>query len=160
MCVCIWMFLLVLSAVVLSRRTSLLTFGIIFTFAPAKYSSTYIDQMSLAEQVQKNLLYQHLWNGVCTFDLTLKNGESVTLCRGTPPEKLHPDDSGALEEEYILPVETEAKWTISQWNDVFEQLTNLNDGEFVRRVVMAMVTLDSTIVFYFVNNGLTKPRKN
>lgn len=114
--------------------------------------------MSLSKDVQNNLLYQHLWNDVTEFELNLKNGDILTLCKGVPSDKLHPDDEKA-DVEYILPVKTESKWTISRWNDVFDSLGD-KEGKLIRRIIMAMVTIDSTVVYYFINNGLIKPRKH
>lgn len=122
------------------------------------FSLDITNSMSLSKDVQNNLLYQHLWTDVTEFDLNLKSGDVLTLCNGVPPEKLHPDDD-KVDVEYILPVKTENKWTISQWNDVFDSL-GAKEGKAIRRIIMAMVTIDSTIVYYFINNGLIKPRKH
>jgi tRNA-splicing endonuclease subunit Sen15 len=113
----------------------------------------------LAKQVINNLNHHHLWTNLSSFPIRTTESE-LEICRGMPPEKLHPDDT-QLSEEYILPVRTEQKWTVRQWKEVFEGIRTATQSESVpRRVVMAMVTNDGTVVYYFINNGLVKPRKN
>lgn len=106
----------------------------------------------LADQIQTNLTHFHLWNDLSQIDVETDRG-TVKIVKGTPPEKLLSEDTEA-KEEYILPSATEDKWTIRQWNQVFTKLNN------PKRMLMAMVTNDGTIVYYFVNNGLAKPKKN
>lgn len=114
----------------------------------------------LAQQTAQNLTHQHLWANVETQTVPLSEGAPITICTGTPPEKLHPDDKN-LCLEYIVPSRTEDKWDIHKWSDIFQALRrHFCLAEPPRRIVMSMVTEDSTIVYYFVNKGLTTPRKN
>lgn len=99
--------------------------------------------------VAKNLVHQQLWHDVSTFQ---RNGYS--FCKGTPPKKLHPDDLEPVQEEIILETRTSAKWTVAQWVDIFEIVSP------AQRIVMAMVTDDSTVVYYIIYKGLQVPRKN
>lgn len=109
--------------------------------------------MDLANTVAHNLKYQHSWNDV----EVVKVGD-WHLCKGTPPKLLHPEDAEKTV-EYVLPSRTEGKWTVSQWSQVFSAINEVN-GTPCKRVIMAMATSDGTVVYYFVNNGIVRPRKN
>jgi tRNA-splicing endonuclease subunit Sen15 len=111
--------------------------------------------MSLTDQVIHNLKFQHFWTSLALFPIT----DSLVICQGIPPEKLHPDDPSSVQTEYLLPAATEHKWTIAQFKQVFDGIKQ-HTGQEPTRIIMAMVTKDSTIVYYFVNNGLITPRKN
>ncbi|ODQ65795.1 hypothetical protein NADFUDRAFT_51073 [Nadsonia fulvescens var. elongata DSM 6958] len=112
-----------------------------------------------------------------------QNEESnlLIVLRGQPPNSLDPkeevqNNSHNVSEgpedmpvpyEWILPAKTEDKWSVKQWDEIFEKIDRLSvinetNGEHkrVERVLMAMVTNDSTIVYYFINKGIKKPRKN
>ncbi|ANB15703.1 hypothetical protein AWJ20_3342 [Sugiyamaella lignohabitans] len=121
--------------------------------------TTALDVMAIEDRVAENLVHQHLWTNLKS--LNIRAAESnIVICTGVPPAKLHPDDY-EISEEYVLPVRTEQNWTVHQWACVFDGIKEATNAEASpRRVVMAMVTEDSTIVYYFVNNGLIRPRKN
>lgn len=95
---------------------------------------------------------------------------------------------GHLYKEFILPCITEQEWSIREWVEVFQQLDKVwersmgKDGddedwekvgvvksdthaEFVpdykpRRLIMACVTNDGTVVYYIINRDITPPRRN
>lgn len=98
--------------------------------------------------VGTNLVHQQLWTQVEPFQV----GQYECL-RGVPPSKLHPEDK-EITPEVVLVSHTEGKWTVRQWAELFHQLPE------AKRVVMAMVTDDSTVVYYIVYRGLQVPRKN
>lgn len=111
----------------------------------------------LAGIVSHNLIYHHLWTGLETRILELPSGESFTVCTGVPPEQLHPDDEN-VGTEWVVPTKTSGKCSIRQLVDIFKGIEKVSAN--IKRVVMASVTDDGTIVYYFVNSGITKPRKN
>jgi len=98
--------------------------------------------------VATNLTHQQLWTDVTVFE---KDG--YTFCEGVPPQKLHPDDPEPIEKETVLVSRTSQQWTIADWKKVFDSVNR-------RRITMAMVTSDSTVVYYLVYRGLQVPRKN
>lgn len=96
---------------------------------------------------------------------------------------------GQLYKEFILPCITEQEWSIREWVEVFEELDKVwasgveseTDQEgwekvgggksdsfsvtFVpdykpRRLIMACVTNDGTVVYYIINRDITPPRRN
>ena len=88
-------------------------------------------------------------------------------------------DAGALEvkaepeREWILPARLCEKWTLHRLADVFDGVSHVppEDGEGgkveepgrwrgTKRVVLASVDTDSTVVYYIVQDGIVKPRQN
>ncbi|KAJ4264726.1 hypothetical protein NW762_004969 [Fusarium torreyae] len=118
-----------------------------------------------------NLEYQHDW-------VSLKIHQTTTqrpLIRGLPPRRLyiHPDDQiAALEREkatgepldqtpeleWVLAVHPEEKWTIRSFADIFDSIEHSGPRE--KRLVLATVHNDSTVVYYFMHEGMVKPRQN
>lgn len=98
--------------------------------------------------VATNLVHQQLWTGVSDFE---RGG--FQFCVGLPPEKLHPDDTLPLKPETVLVTRTKGQWSVAEWSKVFGLIG-------AHRIVMAMVTEDSAVVYYLVYKGLQVPRKN
>jgi len=90
-------------------------------------------------------------------------------------------DSNALEvkaepeREWILPTRLSEKWTLRRLADVFngiglvppaaasestEEDRPANPFRTTKRVVLATVDSDSTVVYYIVHDGVVKPRQN
>ncbi|KAK9366809.1 Sen15 protein-domain-containing protein [Lipomyces kononenkoae] len=125
----------------------------------------------IACRVKRNLDLHHLWTDlsihrvdvVTRESLPLLNDGQVVLVRGRPPDKLYSTDSydehDSPKQEWILPVRTESKWSVKRWVSVFESIAAYQ-GLAPERILMAMYTDDSTVVYYFVHWGLIKPRKN
>lgn len=110
-----------------------------------------------ADIVLHNLNRQQLWTKLSKVELSTRSG-SIFLLSGTPFETLHPDDPDDTPKEWVLPCATEDTISVSRLSSIFEGIKKL--GETVNRLVMAMVTNDSTVVYYIVNEGLVKPRRN
>ncbi|KAK7394092.1 hypothetical protein QQX98_013120 [Neonectria punicea] len=97
------------------------------------------------------------------------------LIRGLPPRRLytHPDDQIAAlaheqatgepvpqdpEDEWVLAVHPEEKWTLGGFAGVFDSIHH--SGPRAKRILLATVHNDSTIVYYFMHEGMVKPRQN
>jgi tRNA-splicing endonuclease subunit Sen15, fungi type len=91
------------------------------------------------------------------------------------------DDTKALdvkaepESEWVLPTRLSEKWTLRRLSDVFNgigivppeaQVGNTEDDRHAnpwrknKRIVLASVDSDSTVVYYIVHDGVVKPRQN
>jgi tRNA-splicing endonuclease subunit Sen15 len=80
------------------------------------------------------------------------------------------------EREWVLPSHLREKWTLRRFADVFEKVSIMppsnedededeeeqreNKWRDKKRVVLATVDDDSTIVYYIVHDGIVKPRQN
>ncbi|KAK9319539.1 Sen15 protein-domain-containing protein [Lipomyces orientalis] len=125
----------------------------------------------IAYRVKQNLDLHHLWTDLSIHRVEVVSPEAfpllddgqIVLVLGRPPDKLYSSDSydqdGSPKEEWILPVRTESKWSLKRWVSVFESLAAYQ-GVRPDRMLMAMYTEDSTVVYYFVHWGLINPRKN
>jgi tRNA-splicing endonuclease subunit Sen15 len=86
-------------------------------------------------------------------------------------------ETGALEvkaepeREWILPARLSEKWTLRRLAEVFDGVSQVppeEDGKAgetsrwreTKRVVLATVDTDSTVVYYIVQDGVVKPRQN
>ncbi|KAK2612952.1 hypothetical protein QQS21_001063 [Conoideocrella luteorostrata] len=127
---------------------------------------------NFARTVLQNLADQHDWS-----NLELLDGlaESRALVRGLPPKRLylHPDDQiTALaheeatgeklfqdpEYEWVLPLHLSEKWCLARFAAVFDSIPN-NDPQ-PKRILLATIHNDSTIVYYLMHEGVVKPRQN
>ncbi|KAK9236265.1 Sen15 protein-domain-containing protein [Lipomyces kononenkoae] len=125
----------------------------------------------IACRVKRNLDLHHLWMDLSIHRVNLVTKESIpflddgqiVLVLGRPPDKLYSTDSydedDSPKQEWVLPVRTESKWSAKRWVSVFESLADYH-GKAPERILMAMYTDDSTVVYYFIHWGLIKPRKN
>ncbi|KAL5386677.1 hypothetical protein DPSP01_004041 [Paraphaeosphaeria sporulosa] len=77
----------------------------------------------------------------------------------------------APEREWILPARLSEKWTLRRLAEVFDGVSEVppeEDGTVgetskwrrTKRVVLATVDTDSTVVYYIVQDGVVKPRQN
>ncbi|QUC22122.1 uncharacterized protein UV8b_06363 [Ustilaginoidea virens] len=128
--------------------------------------------LNLAVTVLQNLKDQHDWT-----DLKLVNdlGGPRSLIRGLPPKRIyiHPDDQIAAlaqhastgeqlfqapQYEWVLPVHINEKWCLARFAAVFASLPSKDSHQ--KRIVLAILHADSTVVYYFMHEGIVKPRQN
>jgi tRNA-splicing endonuclease subunit Sen15 len=79
------------------------------------------------------------------------------------------------EREWILPTRLNEKWTLHRLADLFDALSMVppateasvgkeecpaNPWRTTKRVLLATVDSDSTVVYYIVHDGVVKPRQN
>ncbi|KAI2630459.1 tRNA-splicing endonuclease subunit Sen15 [Xylaria nigripes] len=136
---------------------------------------------NLADRVLDNLKYQHDWTELQTLTRSPTNSAPFVrpLIAGLPPRRLymHPDDQIALvksnsvpdsevfdtpEVELVLPTHISEKWTIKAFAGVFDSLPvqASSHPERPKRIVLAIIHDDSTIVYYLMHDGIVKPRQN
>jgi tRNA-splicing endonuclease subunit Sen15 len=124
--------------------------------------------------VFQNLRDQHDWTSLEVFEPA--HGRTRPLIRGLPPKLLylHPDDQisalsdparvpgqqpyHAPELEWVLAVHPAEKWSLANFADVFDSI--LETRPRGKRIVLAMLHNDSTVVYYLMHEGMVKPRQN
>lgn len=123
--------------------------------------------------VLENLENQHDWTSLELVDIPEL---SKTFVKGLPPRLLymHPDDQIAALEiersggpkvnkepvvEWVLPLLLIDKWSLSKLASAFDALETIPGGHS-KRLVLATVHNDSTVVYYLVHEGMVKPRQN
>lgn len=123
--------------------------------SPFKYIPTKsLNFMELAQRVHTNLVHYNQWNDVA-IELTLMG----PVLRGTPPDKLDGRDDLILQEWVVPKQVTDQTVSVTQINQWFEAIATVAKLR-PARVTMAIEGADGTIVYYFVHDGVTKPRQN
>lgn len=141
---------------------------------PAHHSSPHL--LDLLQTVHKNLLHQADWSSL---EVHSSPSYPRPLITGLPPDPVYidpdsasdysADDKGAPEreqQEWVLPVDLREKWTLRKWAEVFDSLPegfwglNKEGKNKGKRLLLAVVSEDSTIVHYIVHDGIVKPRQN
>ncbi|KAK6356321.1 hypothetical protein TWF718_000682 [Orbilia javanica] len=141
------------------------------------------DLLNLRSVVVSNLQHQHYWTDIRLLDTQVdidENARNDTLPRpmiyGRPPEQLYnPEPASSTNEgsssekppadkEYVLPVHLTEKLTLRTWASVFDNLPTPSGGgegdANKKRIVVAVVSGDSTVVYYIMHDGIVKPRQN
>ncbi|KAH0605196.1 uncharacterized protein H6S33_005178 [Morchella sextelata] len=129
----------------------------------------------LVQTVHKNLQHLADWSS-----LVIHSSPSFPrpLITGLPPDPVYidPDSASAYnaedknspersQHEWVLPVDLREKWTLRKWAQVFDSLPEGYWGESGgkmrgKRILLAVVSDDSTVVHYVVHDGIVKPRQN
>ncbi|KAK5988752.1 putative tRNA-splicing endonuclease subunit tsp-1 [Cladobotryum mycophilum] len=126
---------------------------------------------NVTSSVFQNLEDQHDWTSLenCTLP-----GLVRPLIQGLPPRLLylHPDDQIAAlalekttgtkmkqysELEWVLPVHISEKWSLARFAAVFDIIPH---RQRAKRIVLATLHNDSTVVYYLLHEGMIKPRQN
>lgn len=109
--------------------------------------------MSLSERVCTHLVHYNLWT-----EVTQHEANGLVVLSGYPPYKLDELDD-ARQKEWVVPCSMdEAELSLDQIDAWFEFATDR--GARPRRMTVAMANDDGTIVYYFVHDGVAKPRQN
>lgn len=123
--------------------------------------------------VLQNLRDQHDW---ATLEVMGDHKDQRPLIRGLPPRRLyiHPDDqiealiqeratgqaiSQEAEVEWVLPIHLTEQWSIARFSAIFDSMLE-SRGPRSKRLVLATVHNDSTVVYYLMHEGMVKPRQN
>jgi tRNA-splicing endonuclease subunit Sen15 len=120
-------------------------------------ASLKLDLRSLATHVHTNLVHYNLWTNVQIHNVSTND---VVVLSGTPATKLRPDDADGLTEwvvaRSLVPDYSVTTAQINQWFSAIEEL----NGTRPSRVTIAIVNDDGTVVYYFIHDGVVKPRQN
>ncbi|KAK6335674.1 hypothetical protein TWF696_002440 [Orbilia brochopaga] len=140
--------------------------------------------LNLRSVVRSNLQYQHYWTDLTLLDTLADihsndDGDNAQLenlpwpmIYGRPPDQLYDPEHAASnasgtnpkptpELEYVLPVHLDEKFTLRKWAAVFDALPKpCEDADSKKRIVVAVVSGDSTVVYYIMHDGIVKPRQN
>jgi len=124
-----------------------------------------------------------LVSGLPPHRLYIHPDEQIELLKAADRERKTREEGDAAplevkaepELEWILPTRLSEKWTLRRVADVFDAITPVpprddatdatkddlpNPWRTTKRVVLATVDTDSTVVYYIVQDGVVKPRQN
>lgn len=109
--------------------------------------------MDTAQQVKTNLVHYNLWQNVEVHSL-----DGIHILCGIPPARLDQNDE-ENQKEWVVPEsmnhDSVSMDVIGGWFDRIAHVTTRP-----KRVTMAVVNDDGTVVYYFVHDGVVKPRQN
>lgn len=141
-------------------------------------SSTYTPAALAAHHHLLTVVHNNLTNAADWHTTTTHSGSPYPrpLLTGIPPEPVYVDPSedptaaptaaALVQREFVLPVDLREKWSPRKMAEVFDALPEGFwglDGKGVvrrKRLLMGVVSEDSTVVYYFVHDGIVKPRQN
>ncbi|CCE65942.1 hypothetical protein TPHA_0N01610 [Tetrapisispora phaffii CBS 4417] len=114
--------------------------------------------------VRNNLVHNLSWSDVEVLEKsTFDDGLALQVIRAQPSNEVSQDDAqdrNADGFEYIVPIEMSqhlASWlTVKMMEDIFVKMLPLG----TKRFIMAVVSDDGTVMFYYVYEGVHKPRRN
>lgn len=117
--------------------------------------------MSLADQVETNLVHHNLWSDVRKHEITSYNDIKMTILRGKPPAKLEAGDVDGSTEWVVPKLMTSKNMCIAEIDNWFVQISQLSDPRIrPLRITIGIVNDDATVVYYFIHDGIVKPRQN
>jgi tRNA-splicing endonuclease subunit Sen15 len=138
----------------------------------------------LAVQILHNLQYAHSWTSLTLHTESPENPGALLprpLVSGIPPQRIyiHPDEQIELlktgedggqrkEREWVLPTHLIETWSLSRFAAIFDAIGVVppdesrghGEGKKHKRLLLATLGNDSTVVYYIVHDGLVKPRQN
>ncbi|KAF2156738.1 hypothetical protein K461DRAFT_289119 [Myriangium duriaei CBS 260.36] len=90
---------------------------------------------------------------------TTESDDLAAVAKLSPPER-----------EWVLPSHLKEEWSLRRFGEVFDQIGVVppapdgKEGEVnpwrTKRIVLATLDDDSTVVYYIVHDGIVKPRQN
>ncbi|KAH7313255.1 Sen15 protein-domain-containing protein [Stachybotrys elegans] len=130
----------------------------------------------ITSAIVQNLQDQHDWSSVRV--QPPGDGQTRPLICGLPPRRLyiHPDDQIAAlnqeqrglisseqalqvpEPEWVLPIHLTEKWSLADFAMVFDSVPSTQPRG--KRILLGILHNDSTVVYYFMHEGMVKPRQN
>ncbi|KAJ4289686.1 hypothetical protein N0V90_011015 [Kalmusia sp. IMI 367209] len=149
-----------------------------------QYQHNWVDlQVHTHSPLTHELLPRPLLSGLPPHRLYIHPDEQIELLKEADRARKarKEEDTGALEvktepeREWILPARLSEKWTLRRLAEVFNAVTEVppapaptneekeretNLWRKTKRVVLATVDTDSTVVYYIVQDGVVKPRQN
>lgn len=103
----------------------------------------------------------------------LKNADRQRKAAQGAGEKSGLEVKAQPECEWVLPTRLNEQWTLRRLAEVFDDISIIppqasaveqeipaNPWRTTKRVVLATVDTDSTVVYYIVHDGVVKPRQN
>ncbi|RCK60745.1 tRNA-splicing endonuclease subunit SEN15 [Candida viswanathii] len=107
------------------------------------------------DQVRLNLIHYNLWNNVTAH----AHGPHAYLS-GHPREKLVSTDPDEIRKEWIVPrLLKDEKLSVQEINEWFETIEK-DEGARPARLIIGIINDDGTVVYYFIHDGIVKPRQN
>ncbi|GMG33000.1 unnamed protein product [Ambrosiozyma monospora] len=108
------------------------------------------NSVALANKVQSNLVYFHLWSEITQITLKLEENHIVTILQGQDPRNEH------RHFDYLIPVHKTTKVTLKDLDLIFKHIGS-STGSVPKMMLMAIVDFDGSVLYYNVYEGLQRP---
>ncbi|ODV85639.1 hypothetical protein CANARDRAFT_176075 [[Candida] arabinofermentans NRRL YB-2248] len=116
-----------------------------------------LSSEELAGKVYLNLVHYNLWCGVSV----VRCGDEY-IVKGCPPpatDSNNNTNSTSDDVEYIVPVLKTTKVSMKVLDSVFEAI-EATEGLKPKKIILGIVDVDGTVVYYNVHDGIQKPRQS
>jgi tRNA-splicing endonuclease subunit Sen15 len=160
--------------------------NLIASNTPKNSSPESVYYHNLALQVLHNLQYQQRWTNLQIHTASPITQKPLVrpIVSGLPPRRLyiHPDEqidmlkagqvtvTAQPEPEWVLPTHLREGWSLKRFAEIFDAIgivppaedvkSKQNQWRTTKRVLLATLQDDSTVVYYIVHDGIVKPRQN
>lgn len=117
---------------------------------------------SIAEETRINLVYYNKWKDARIVEFYQEGGKGkLYFLLGKPTSKLDAEDDDDLE-EWVIPrgVRESGSLKVCEIEFWFKSISMIMQGVRPKRITIGLVNDDSTIVYYFIHDGITQPRQN
>ena len=108
---------------------------------------------AVTERVRTNLVHYNLWQ-----DVELHDMEGWTVIRGTPSTKLDSRDADGVPEWVVARTMSDPELSVGEIATWFNDIEKKHPRP--ARVTVGIEQDDGTVVYYFVHEGVVKPRQN
>lgn len=124
-----------------------------------------LNTLGLANKVKLHLTYAVMWSNIITISIDeicrapsiignhqtniINPNQTTYILKGSNPK------SGEM--EYVLPISKRNKLTLENLDSLFQGIEIVEDKELggVEKILMAIIDSDGSILFYYVNRGVT-----
>lgn len=140
------------------------------SYTPAEQAA----HLHLITIVHQHLESSALWTNLSTY--AALSDLPRPLLTGIPPSPVYIDPDAdphappSIEEqqqvEWVLPVDLREKWSLRKMAEVFDAMPegvwglDAKGNPRKKRLLLAVIAEDSAVAYYFVHDGIVKPRQN
>lgn len=114
--------------------------------------------MGIADQVRTNLIHYNRWTDVEIHHGAETDVSTICIISGYAPAKLDQDDAEHQKEWVIGRLMACRKSDMEEIELYFESVLRLDARP--KRITLALVNDDGTVTYYFIHDGVVKPRQN
>ncbi|KAK6363564.1 hypothetical protein TWF730_000990 [Orbilia blumenaviensis] len=121
-----------------------------------------LDENAPTNPLSRPMIYGRPPEQLYSSEPSSSSSSSALSSTTTPTTKSSSSERPPADMEYVLPVHLTEKLSLRAWASVFDNLPTPSGGDDAnkKRIVVAVVSGDSTVVYYIMHDGIVKPRQN
>lgn len=116
------------------------------------------DRLSLSERVKENLVWYNGWKNVEIKEIRAREDSHMqVLCGSASAQTGNPNQDA---KQWVVPLDVtrQHKVCVDDIDAWFQEVGRISDGCKPGRVIVGLVGDDSTVVYYYIHEGVIKPR--